>query len=261
MEHRGTRALLLGALAILVMIPTAAVAQDGGSGTVPDRPPHYTVDVFLGAGQDETFDIQPEQMKIPAGARVTFHVVNLQATGHDFTFVTNNLFSFNESDLRPREDSGQEAVKTPLLQAGESYNLTITTNDGASGTVTYVCSVSGHQGLGMEGTLTIGAVGGGGAEEGGITSFGVHYLAYWVGMLSFVIIFVVLFATFFYFRYGETKRAVDHRTGGPKTVTVAAGSAEGEGRKMVEPILPSPRSVATILAIIALIGAAFYFLL
>lgn len=259
MDARGSRVLLLGLLALVVALPSAAMAQDG---QVPqDEPAQYTIEVRLGGGTgDETFDIKPEEITVPPGANVTFHVVNLQATGHDFALMSNDKFEFSEEDLREAEGGQGQVVKTPLLDAGEEYNLTVTFNEDASGTIDYICSVSGHDGLGMEGTISVGATGGGGEEEG-ITGFGVHYLAYWVGMISFVIIFVVLFGTFFYFRYGETKHAVDHRTGGPKTVTVAAGATEGEGKEMVEPILPSPRSVAMILAIIAVLGAAFYFLL
>lgn len=257
MELRGSRPLLLGLTLLLVSlsIAPAIAAQEG---QVPsDEPPTMTIDVYLGAGEQDPFDIYPEELTVQPGARVTFHVVNLQATGHDLTFLSSELFSFNESDMRAREDGG-EAVKTPLLDAGEEYNLTVTFNEDAEGAITYICSVPGHRDNGMEGTLNVGAAGG---EEQDVTDYGVDYLAYWVGIISFVILFIVLFGTFFLFRYGESKQVADHRTGGPQTVTVAAGAAEGEGREMVEPILPSPRSVGTVLAILALIGAAFYFLL
>lgn len=234
--------------------------QTGGAGVLPQPsltgPAHYAVNVALGE-QGASLEINPKKITLPPGSKVTFHVVNIGATEHDFTLKSREPFEFSEQDVRPREDGGQ-AIKTPLLGPGETYDLTVTIKEGASGTVEYICSVPGHASAGMTGTLTIGA---GAAEEKEIVDYGVDYYAYWIGIVSFLIIFIVLFATFFLFRYGETSQTVDHRTGGPKTVTVAAGSAEGEGEKVVEPLLPSPRSVATILALIALIGAAFYFLI
>lgn len=256
MKARGTVVWLLAVF--LLVLPTApmAMAQEDDPLSGPAR---VTVDVALGPGQDTSFTIHPEQVTVGPGTQVTFHVVNVGDSEHDFALLGQE-FEFDEGDLHDREDGNGQAVKTPLLQPGESYNLTITFAEDFSGSITYICSVSGHADIGMEGAIQVGAAGGGEGEED-VTDFGVDYLAYWVGIISFVIIFIVLFGTFFLFRYGESKEVVDHRTGGPQTMTVAAGTAEGEGREMVEPILPSPESVATVLGILALIGAIFYFLL
>ncbi len=253
MKARGTVVWLLAVFLLVLPAAPMAMAQQDDRLSGPAR---VTVDVFLGPGGDTAFTIQPEQVTVGPGTEVTFSVVNIGQTEHDFALLSQE-FEFNESDLREREDGG-EAVKTPLLQPGESHNLTVTFGEDSSGSITYICSVVGHRGQGMEGTIQVGAAGGG---EEDVTDFGVHYLAYWVGIISFVILFIVLFGTFFLFRYGESKHVVDHRTGGPQTVTVAAGTAEGEGREMVEPILPSPKSVATVLGILALIGVVFFFLL
>jgi uncharacterized cupredoxin-like copper-binding protein len=263
MELQGSRPLLFGLAVLVLAVPWvgSAVAQDGS--TPADEPAEVTVNVYLGAGEDTTFDIHPSEITVGPDTRVTFNVTNLQPTEHDFGLMDTDVFEVvDEEDLREGEGGQGELVKTPLLGSGENYELTVIIPEETQTSVTYICSVSGHQDLGMEGTLQIGAAGGG--DEGGeeeVVDFGVDYLAYWVGVVSFVILFVVLVGTFFVFRYSTTGHAADHRTGGPETVTVAAGAAEGEPQQIVEPLLPSPRSVATVLAVLALIGAAFYYFL
>lgn len=254
MKAQGTVVLLLASLLLLLPAAPITMAQEDER---LSGPAEVTIDVYLGPGSDTPFTIQPLETTIGPNTNVTFHVVNIGGTDHDFSLLSQD-FEFAEEDLRAREDGG-EAVKTPLLAPGESYNLTVTFPEDYSSSIRVICSVPGHAENGMDGTLQVGAAPAGGEED--VTDFGVDYLAYWVGIISFVILFIVLFGTFFLFRYGESKQVVDHRTGGPETVTVAAGTAEGEDREMVEPVLPSPESVATVLAILALIGAAFYFLL
>ncbi|HWG89283.1 MAG TPA: choice-of-anchor V domain-containing protein [Candidatus Thermoplasmatota archaeon] len=52
-----------------------------------------------------------------------------------------------------------------------------------------------------------------GAATGGhasVHSLGVNFLAYWVGVISFALLFVVYGATFFLFKYGESNATTDH---------------------------------------------------
>lgn len=44
-----------------------------------------------------------------------------------------------------------------------------------------------------------------------VETLGVNWLAYWVGIASFVFMIVVLFLYYFVFRYSETSHATDHR--------------------------------------------------
>lgn len=260
MGLQGSRPVLVGIILLLLAMPMLGIVAAQEDGVVPtDQPAEITINVYLGGGEDDPFDIQPDEMTVPANAEVTFEVTNLQDTGHDFGFLANDLFEFNEEDLRAGEDGQGDMVKTPLLEGGETYALNITIPPDTEGSVEFICTVPGHAGMGMQGVLQIG--GAAGEEEEDITDFGVHYLAYWVGIIALVVMLLVIVGTFFLFRYGETRHAVDHRTGGPKTVTVAAGTAGGEDQEIVEPVLPSPKSVVTVLVIIALIGALFYFLI
>jgi uncharacterized cupredoxin-like copper-binding protein len=248
----------VGLIALMAATAPLAAAQDDTSDQM-SGPTEITVEVHLGPGDSNPYNIHPSEIAVPAGATVTFHVVNLQDVEHNFALQSQD-FEYNESDIRQKPDGSGEELATPLLQAGEEYNLTVTLGEDYSGSIRYICSVPGHAGSGMEGTLSVGATGGGG-EEQSIDDYGVHYLAYWVGIVSFVIIFVVLFATFFLLRYGESPHVVDHRTSGPETVTVAAGAAESEGAEMVEPLLPSPARVAQVLIALALVGLAVFYLL
>lgn len=258
MGPRARAVLLVSVFATFALVSGFVGAQEGDTGEEDlTGPAEATVEVRLGPGQDTAFTIHPEEMAIGPNTEVTFHVVNVGGVAHDFALL-NQDFDHAEEDLREREDGG-EAVKTPLLDPGEEYNLTVTFGQDYSGEIDYICSVPGHADQGMQGTLSVGVSGGEGEQS--IEDFGVHYLAYWVGIISFVIIFIVLFATFFFLRYGESKNVTDHRAGGPETITVAAGAAEGDEREMVEPILPSPGRVAQVLIAVALIGLGIYLIL
>lgn len=260
MGLQGSRPFLVGFVLLLFTLPSVGIVAAQEEGIVPaDQPAEITINVYLGGGEDDPFDIQPDEITVPANANVTIEVTNLQDTDHDFGFLANDLFEFEEEDVRPGEDGQGDLVKTPLLGGGETYTLNITTLPDAEGTVDFICTVPGHANMGMQGSLHIGAAAA--DEEEDITDFGVHYLAYWVGIVSLVVMVLVIVGTFFLFRYGETPQAADHRTGGPKTVTVAAGTAGGEDQEIIEPVLPSPKSIATVLVIIALIGALFYYFL
>ena len=48
----------------------------------------------------------------------------------------------------------------------------------------------------------------GGHEE--VPEMGVHFLAYWVGLIAFALLFVVYGITFFLFKYNETSATTDH---------------------------------------------------
>ncbi len=50
-----------------------------------------------------------------------------------------------------------------------------------------------------------------GVAEIPITKVGVHYLAYWVGVIAFAVLFVVYGGSFFLFKHGETTATTDHR--------------------------------------------------
>jgi uncharacterized cupredoxin-like copper-binding protein len=84
------------------------------------------------AAKEFAFALDPSQAK--AGG-VTFAVTNSGATQHDFKITGNGV-----------------EQKTPLLEPGKSASLTV---DLRPGTYTYICTVPGHEALGMKGSFTV----------------------------------------------------------------------------------------------------------
>lgn len=65
---------------------------------------------------------------------------------------------------------------------------------------------------------------------GAFTKLGVNFLAYWVGVVSFIVLFAVLGVTFFVLRYGETGHWTDwkDRAGKDKAPEPAAGESASD---------------------------------
>lgn len=106
-------------------------------------------------------------------------------------------------------------VATPILSAGERARLEFDVPERADVAIAYWCDP--HVSAGMEGTFSTmpappaapGAEPPVGREA--VTSLGVNFYAYWIGVFSFLVLFVVLGATFFLLRYAESPRLTDHR--------------------------------------------------
>jgi uncharacterized cupredoxin-like copper-binding protein len=87
---------------------------------------------------------------VPVGTTVVFKVTNKGKIGHDFKIA---------------------GKKTKLLNPGQSQLLTV--KFGKKGKFTYICSVTGHARLGMQGVFGVGVTppaGGGGGGGGGTTT-------------------------------------------------------------------------------------------
>ena len=83
--------------------------------------------------RDFSFSIDESQAEV---GRVTFLVQNNGSMHHDFAIRGNGV-----------------EQKTPMIQSGESATLTVELEPG---TYTYVCTIPGHDQLGMSGNLVIG---------------------------------------------------------------------------------------------------------
>lgn len=77
----------------------------------------------------------------------------------------------------------------------------------ASGSVTFVCDVHPT----MTSTIVTPAVAAasGGGHETDVVHMGVNFLAYWVGLIAFALLFIVYGLTFFLFKYNETPSTTD----------------------------------------------------
>ena len=99
-----------------------AVSTGGSTGAEP-----VAIDIEL-----TEFEILPGDISVPAGTPVTFNVTNTGVAEHDFTI---------------------EGVSgTQTLSAGQSASFEVDALD--EGTYRVICTVSGHEAAGMEGTLT-----------------------------------------------------------------------------------------------------------
>jgi plastocyanin len=173
-------------LVLLVLLAFAV------SAAAPGAPQPVVVNV-----QEFEFGIEPSGLVLIPGENVTLHITNTGAVGH-------NLYI---------GDGGSIAKWDPIINPGDSANLTFTVPD--SGVNVFYCNVQGHRELGMQGNLTVKgtqvASAAGPKAPGDVRVLGVEFFAYWVGVVSFVVLFLVIAATFFLLRYGETKHWTDWR--------------------------------------------------
>lgn len=118
-------ALLVVVILGVLLTACNGTSTDGGS----SKGNGSTVNVVL-----SDFTISLDQPQTNAG-RITFVVKNEGAVQHDFAIR-----------------SGDAEYKTPMIGAGETASLTV---DLVPGQYTYICTVSGHEQLGMSGIYTI----------------------------------------------------------------------------------------------------------
>lgn len=113
----------------------------------------------------------------------------------------------------------------------------------SNGRIEFFCSVHKTTMFGFLGTPAALSAGQH-VEE--IPHLGVHFLAYWVGLIAFAVLFVVYGITFFLFKYGETNATTDHwdRT----------GADAGRGKRALV------NAFVLALAIAILVGAAVVYL-
>jgi iron uptake system component EfeO len=119
----------LGRLALLAAAITAVAACDGAAASAPP-PPSGVVVV-----EAKEYQFTPSSLTVGAG-KVIFYVRNAGTVEHEF-----ELFK------------GDQVVgEVEGLVPGLAKNLTL---DLAPGQYTFMCKLSGHDQLGMKGTLTV----------------------------------------------------------------------------------------------------------
>jgi FtsP/CotA-like multicopper oxidase with cupredoxin domain len=132
------RRTVMGAAAILLMLVAAGCSSGdeagGGAGAGPVAAP-ASFDVTL-----TEFAISPEMIHAPSGQDLAFSVTNDGTMPHTFAI-----------------DTGGELIETPELQPGETQALEVSALD--AGEYQTLCTISGHAGLGMTGTLMVMAEG------------------------------------------------------------------------------------------------------
>jgi plastocyanin len=157
---------------------------------------------------------------------VTHNIQILDGTGPDAKPLAGVAYS-------PLNTKGDATVQGANLL----HNATFTVPSEFSGSLGFICQV--HK-ASMKGKIVTPVAAGAAAGGEPVHHLGVHFLAYWVGVIAFAILFLVYGITFFLFKYNETPATTDHWD--------RAGAAPpAEGKKMVG-------GSATLLAIV--IGVA-----
>jgi uncharacterized cupredoxin-like copper-binding protein len=142
-----TRKLLV-LIAIAIPLTIAACGSDSSTSTSASSDTTATASTTessttaSGGGGSETvkiaeteYKLNPADPTVKAGS-VTFDVSNDGAQLHNLNI----------------EGNGIEEVSTDDLQAGDSGQVTV---DLPAGTYEMYCSIDGHRGLGMEGSITV----------------------------------------------------------------------------------------------------------
>jgi manganese oxidase len=126
------RTATIAVAASLTLIATACVRGSGDAATTPDQAAAAAVriDVML-----SDFAIEPSPIPVPVGAALRFVVMNHGAVPHTFALEVEGT-SFDTGEIAPGA-SGE--VETPALDAG-TYDA--------------ICSVPGHEDLGMVASVT-----------------------------------------------------------------------------------------------------------
>lgn len=211
MTPRGA-ALPLVALSIFLLAAGLTAAQGEANTTAPSGDvPDYAVSLFEAkAGSGFAWSIK--ELSFPAGSKVALTYNSSKAT------APHNVHAY-----------------VPELGVGRLLNpdegtASISFTMPASGEVKFKCDVHAE----MQGVVKVGAFTAGGAPEtAGIEHVGVHYLAYWVAVIAFAVLFIIYGLTFFLFKNGESNATTDHmdRPG------AATGDASGNRLRTVTVVL------------------------
>lgn len=95
---------------------------------------------------------------------------------------------------------------------------------------------------------------GGAAEHVSFHKLGINRLAYWVGVISFAVLFIIYGATFFLFKYGESNATTDHHDR-PGAATEDFTGAPIRQNKLVLLILVAAIAVALVIFLLYQRGA------
>jgi plastocyanin len=176
--------LLVSALAASVGVP--ALAQEGGA---PQRVRYLSV--------------HAEETSCSGGEAPCWDLGTLVANAGDVVNVTVDL----QGAAQPHDFSikvGTQTVKTPT-GVGGIHQVQFTFPENAK-SLDYFCSVHPKT---MTGKIVIPSQLGATTGETEVPHLGVNFLSYWVGVIAFMILFLVYGATFFLFKYNETPATTD----------------------------------------------------
>jgi hypothetical protein len=108
----------------------------------------------------------------------------------------------NEGEALVAADPGPKTAQGPNLFHKVALKMP------ADGQITFICDVHPTNMIGH--VLTPAALAAQGGGHASVPTLGVHFLAYWVGVIAFALLFIFYGVTFFLFKYNETPTTTDH---------------------------------------------------
>lgn len=154
--------LTMAALAVATAVVVAGCGGGGdktstGSGALgsPGDPAKAgrTVEVQT----TDALRFRPDNVQVKVGETVTFHVVNVAASMHDFTLGDEDMQSEHEREMRSMSSGGAmnmgDDANAIHIPPGESKDLTWTFTK--AGTTYFGCHEPGHYDSGMRGTIVV----------------------------------------------------------------------------------------------------------
>lgn len=128
--------------------------------------------------------------------------------GDVVVLVANMVNSANFHNLHLTTGEAVPAADGPKTQTSANGFHKVALQMPESGELSFLCDVHPQTMIGKVVTPAEAAAAGGHAES--VPSLGVNFLAYWVGVIAFALLFIVYGATFFLFKYNETNATTDH---------------------------------------------------
>jgi manganese oxidase len=135
---RQRRSMAVIAIATVILAGCSGSGDTTGSGSGEQAAVAQPASVSVTLSD---FVIEPATISVPTGAQLTFHVENAGETAHSFAVVV-----------------GSRTIQSPMIDAGGAGELTVPALD--PGTYEALCTVPGHDQLGMKATVVAGASGG-----------------------------------------------------------------------------------------------------
>lgn len=225
---RRVAVLLAFALPLSLALVAPAGAQDGGApdlGVPVDAaaPATGKITRVLTIGV-----IEDGQGECPGAAPAPcWDVSTLAANPGDVVVLHANLLNsdipHNLHVIEPGSDPVPASPGSKSRTSGAAVH-TVSIEMPTEGKLSFICDVHPQTMVGTIVTPQAAAAAGGG--HAAVPTLGVHFLAYWVGVIAFAILFVVYGATFLLFKYNETTATTDHwdrgEAGGSKRLAAIA---------------------------------------
>ena len=103
----------------------------------------------------DALEIEPTEIKVPAGQAITFVVTNKGATDHEFYVGDEAAQTKHETEMGSMGGMAHDADNGIGLKPGETKELTMTF--ATAGSTIAGCHTTGHYAAGMKATIAIGS--------------------------------------------------------------------------------------------------------